>query len=341
MAELNKQIVITGGGTGGHLSIAKAFMEELNKRGIYPIYIGSTNGQDMDWFKDDEGFSQTYFLESKGVVNQKGLGKIESLTNILKLSNECKDIFKKNGVKIVISVGGYSAAPASIASIFSKTNLFIHEQNAVKGRLNQILTPFAKRVFCSFTPPYDPYPIREIFFQKQRVRNRIKTIIFLGGSQGALEINDFALKVAKRLNDLGIKIIHQTGKRDFNRVKKGYEKLGIQADIFDFNKDLIQKIAKADFAISRAGASTLWELAANGLPALFFPYPYAAKNHQEFNAKFLADKEAGFLVKKEKREEALFEILKKDLSSYSNNLIGLTKKDGAKKIIDEILNSVS
>lgn len=335
---MNKNIVITGGGTGGHLSIAKAFKEELNKRGIYPIYIGSTSGQDKEWFRDDRGFSKRYFLESEGVVNKKGLNKLQSLTNILKLSKKCKNIFKENGIKIVISAGGYSAAPASIASIFSKTPLFIHEQNAVKGRLNQLLTPFAKRVFCSFAPPYDSYPIREIFFQKQRVRNRIKTIIFLGGSQGALEINDFALKVAKRLDDSGIEIIHQTGKRDFDRVKKGYEKLDIEADIFDFSKDLTQKIAKADFAISRAGASTLWELAANGLPALFFPYPYAAKNHQEFNAKFLVDKDAGFLVKKEKREEALFEILNKNLSSYSKNLIGLAKKDGAKKIIDEILN---
>ena len=331
-------IVITGGGTGGHLSVAKAFMEELNKRGIYPIFIGSTSGQDRDWFENEDGFSKKYFLESKGVVNQKGFKKIKSLLDILKLSYRCKEIFKANSIKAVISVGGYSAAPASLASIFLKTPLFIHEQNAIKGRLNQILTPFAKRVFCSFLPPSDPYPTRDIFFQKKRVRSKIKRVIFLGGSQGAVEINDFALSIAKELNSLGIEIIHQSGKRDFKRVKKAYENLGLKVNLFDFDKNIVDKIQKADFAISRAGASTLWELAANALPTLFFPYPYAAKNHQEANARFLVDKKAAFLFEKERRKEKFLKLLKKDISTYSQNLINLTKKDGAKKIVDEILN---
>ncbi len=331
-------IVITGGGTGGHLSVAKAFKDELNKRGIYPIFIGSTSGQDRDWFENEDGFSKKYFLESKGVVNQKGFKKIKSLLDILKLSNRCKEIFKENSIKAVISVGGYSAAPASLASIFLKTPLFIHEQNAIKGRLNEILTPFAKRVFCSFLPPFDPYPTRDIFFQKKRVRSKIKRVIFLGGSQGAVEINDFALNVAKELNYLGIEIIHQSGKRDFKRVKKAYETLGIKVNLFDFDKNIVDKIQKADFAISRAGASTLWELAANALPTLFFPYPYAAKNHQEANARFLVDKKAAFLFEKERRKEKFLKLLKKDISTYSQNLINLTKKDGAKKIVDEILN---
>jgi len=88
-------IAITGGGTGGHLAIAKAIKEELNKRGIKPIFIGSTYGQDKDWFENDEGFKEKYFFETQGVVNKKGFKKFSSLLNILKYSKECKYIFEK------------------------------------------------------------------------------------------------------------------------------------------------------------------------------------------------------------------------------------------------------
>ncbi|WP_457562259.1 glycosyltransferase, partial [Caminibacter pacificus] len=131
-------MLITGGGTGGHLKIAKVIKEELNKKGIKPVYVGSTKGADKEWFAQDEGFSEKYFLDSSGVVNKKGLGKINSLSNIIKLSFEAKKIIKKHNVKAVFSVGGYSAAPASFGAIFSNTPLFIHEQNAHIGSLNKI-----------------------------------------------------------------------------------------------------------------------------------------------------------------------------------------------------------
>ncbi|WP_281950296.1 UDP-N-acetylglucosamine--N-acetylmuramyl-(pentapeptide) pyrophosphoryl-undecaprenol N-acetylglucosamine transferase [Nitrosophilus kaiyonis] len=334
-------IVITGGGTGGHLSIVKALKEEFNKKNIKPIYIGSTHGQDIDWFENDDGFSQKYFLESSGVVNKKGIKKIKSLFNILNLSMKCKKIFQEKDIKAIISVGGYSAAPASFAATFSNRALFIHEQNAVYGRLNKILSPFSKRVFCSFLPPYDPYPVSDIFFDTKRVRENIKTVIFLGGSQGAKEINDIALKIAPKLHERGINIIHQTGKKDFVRVKKEYEKLKIDADIFDFDKNIFQKMQKADFAVARAGASTLWELASNLLPTIFIPYPYAANNHQFFNAKFLEKQNCAFLYDRDKDYSQILDVIEKqDISKISKNLEKIVKKDGAKKIVEEILDSI-
>jgi UDP-N-acetylglucosamine--N-acetylmuramyl-(pentapeptide) pyrophosphoryl-undecaprenol N-acetylglucosamine transferase len=267
-------IAITGGGTGGHLKIAKVIKEELNKRGINPIYIGSTSGADKVWFESDDGFSKKYFLNSTGVVNKKGFNKINSLINILKLSLEAKKILQKNNIKAVFSVGGYSAAPASIAAIFLNIPLFIHEQNAHIGSLNKLLKPFSKRFFSTFLNN-DPYPVEEIFFNTARIRKEIKTIIFLGGSQGAVAINNLAIKLASFLKEKNINIIHQTGKKDYKRVKSFYEKNNINANVFDFSIELVEKITKADFAISRAGASTLFELAANQIPTLFIPYPYA------------------------------------------------------------------
>jgi len=325
-------IAITGGGTGGHLVIAKALKEELNKRGIKPIFIGSTYGQDKAWFENDKGWKKVYFFDTTGVVNKKGLSKIKSLLTILKHTIKTNSIFKKHKIKKIISVGGYSAAPASFGAILFNKELFIHEQNAYMGKLNKLLKPFSKRVFNTFFYN-DPYPVRDQFFQNARERKEIKTIIFLGGSQGAKQINDFALEVAKTKK---YKIIHQTGKKDYERCKKFYEENSLEVEFFDFDKNLIEKIKEADFAISRAGASTLFELVSNQLPTLFIPYPYAAGNHQYYNAKWLVDKGVGFLSQNPKISDldVKIDIISKELK-YINT------PNGAKIIIDEILKDIN
>ena len=330
-------ICITGGGTGGHLVIAKAIKEELNKRGIKPIFIGSDYGQDKAWFENDDGFSEKYFFHTSGVVNKKGFKKIFSLLNIIKFSLKTRKIFKKHKIKKVFSVGGYSSAPASLGAVLFGKELFIHEQNAYMGNLNKLLKPFAKRVFSSFEYG-DPYPIREEFFEYARERKELKTILFLGGSQGAKAINELAMNIAQKLK---IKIIHQTGKNDFERVKKFYEKNKIDADVFDFSDNLIEKISKADFAVSRAGASSLFELSANLLPTLFIPYPYAANNHQYFNAKYLFDKNLCYLIEeKDLNEEKVLKILENVDFSISASLKKISNKNGSEKIVDTIFNCV-
>jgi len=333
-------IAITGGGTGGHLKIAKVIKNSFNKKGIKPIYIGSVNGADREWFEEDDGFLEKYFLDSGGVVNQKGLKKLTSFSHIIKLSLNAREILKKHQIKAVFSVGGYSAAPASFAALFTRTPLFIHEQNAHIGSLNKILKPFSKRFFNTFLYN-DPYPVEDVFFENSRIRKEIKTIIFLGGSQGAVAINNFAMKVAKQLTQRGIKIIHQCGKKDFKRVKEFYDKEKIDAEIFDFYPNLWEKISKADFAISRAGASTLFELAANQIPTLFIPYPYAAQDHQYHNAKFVIDK-AGGLLKRENQlnKNAIDEIFNLNLSEISRKLAELNRPKGDEYIRDEILKSL-
>ena len=335
-------ILITGGGTGGHLKIAKVIKEEFVKRGIKPIYIGSDNphSADKEWFLKDPDFSKTFFLPSSGVVNKKGIQKIESLFNILKLSIKAKKIINENNIKAVFSVGGYSAAAASFGAILNNTPLFIHEQNAHIGTLNKILKPFSKRFFSTFLYN-DPYPVEEKFIKNARIRKELKTIIFLGGSQGAKDINDIAIKIAPILYKKNINIIHQTGKRDFQRVKKWYQDKNIKADVFNFDKNLINKITQADFAISRAGASTLFELASNLLPTLFIPYPYAAGDHQYKNAKFLADKNMAIVKRKEELDDILNIILHTNLEQISLNLKKLNNKDGAKFIVDRILDVLS
>lgn len=335
-------VVITGGGTGGHLKVAKAFIDEYNEQlSIEPYFIGSENGQDKKWFEHYSKIKKSYFLNTKGVVNKGFFGKIKSLFQILKETNKCMNLFEKMDVQTVISVGGFSAAPATFAAILTPgCKLYIHEQNSYMGRLNKLTSRFASEVFSSYLEDskIKDYPVSQEFFEEARVRHKVETIIFLGGSQGAVAINNFALKVAKKLNDLGIKIIHQTGSNDFERVKKEYEKQNLEVDVFDFSSDLIEKMSKADFAISRAGASTLWELTANSLPTLFVPYPYAAQDHQYGNAKFLKEKNLCFLVRENNlNEEVLLTAINSDIHSISKGLVGLTTNDAVKKMVEFIL----
>jgi UDP-N-acetylglucosamine--N-acetylmuramyl-(pentapeptide) pyrophosphoryl-undecaprenol N-acetylglucosamine transferase len=330
---------ITGGGTGGHLTIAKALKNEIIKRGDRVVFIGSSNGQDESWFGGDNDFEERIFLPSYGVIDKKGFEKLKSLWNIFKLALSLRKLFSHYKFDAVISVGGYSSAPASLTAIMTRTPYFIHEQNAFMGSLNKRLKPFAKEFFSSYleSSKVKDYPISNIFFDLQRVRKEIKSVIFLGGSQGAKFINDFAIKVAPELSERGISIVHQTGKRDFERIKNAYSKLNISdVEIIDFHPKLSQYISRADLAVSRSGASTLWELSANGLPALFIPYPLA-NNHQWFNAKFILDKGLGWLSpQSEVQPENLYSILDEDLEEKSRGLIETISSNGAEKIIDHI-----
>lgn len=338
-------IVITGGGTGGHLSIAQSLGEELRKRGKKAVYIGSLSGQDRAWFGDagvesantDSAdtnssalFEACYFLPTSGVVNKRGLSKLASIFAQLSALQKVREIFKRHKVRAVISVGGFSAGPASIGAIVFRKPLFIHEQNATMGRLNELLAPFAKRVFSAFKEPFTPYPIKQEALQKRRIRDKLESIIFIGGSQGAKAINDVALALAPTLLSRSISITHQCGARDLARVREAYQKLGLldKITLFDFSKELISYLARADVCVARAGASSVWENAALAIPTLYIPYPHAAKNHQVSNAQFFVSRGAGAMI--------LERDLQKDLGADSAKLDSHKMDSGKNPVLDFI-----
>ena len=326
-------IVMTGGGTGGHLTIIKAVKEHLGEEEL--IYIGSTKGQDQAWFANDEQFKTTHFLETQGVVNQGLLGKFKSIGMLIKATLQARKILKNAQAKVVFCVGGFSAAPTSFAAITLGIPLVIHEQNAAIGSLNKLLRSRAKAFISSYEAqsPISAYPIKNEFFEKSRIRETLKTIIFLGGSQGAKAINELALKLAPTLKERDIKIIHQAGERNIDEVQKAYEKLGIEAQVFGFTKELSSYMEQADFAIARSGASTLWELSAMACPTLFIPYPYAAADHQFYNAKFLVDQEVAWIMRESELDvEKVIELLDENLQEKSKKLQSMIKKDGALQI---------
>lgn len=340
-------VAITGGGTGGHLAIARAFCAQFKGLGENSIFIGSMSGQDKMWFENDENFTARYFLQSSGVVNKQGLAKIFSLFNIIKSALKCCKIFRQNGIKVVVSVGGYSAAPAAFAALLCGLPLFIHEQNAKTGRLNELLRKFAKGFYSSYEAPFWSYPVADKFFVTQRERKELKTLLFLGGSQGANAINELALVISPMLREKGIKIIHQCGKNSLENLRQKYDKMDFTADeleLFDFSSEIEKKIYQADLCISRAGASSLWELSANALPCIFVPYPHAAGNHQFHNAKFLLDRNLCQISLQKDGAADVDEILELiqnyEINRVSKGLMQVLSKDKTSDIIREILSTL-
>lgn len=333
------KLCITGGGTGGHLMIAQALVEAAVKQGHEVIFIGSISGQDRKYFEERSAFSNVYFLDTTGVVNQKGLAKLKALYKVFRAFFKSRDILKKHNIVATYSVGGFSAAPASFASISKRIPLFIHEQNAVEGRLNSLLKPFAARFISAYdkNSPIKGYPVKEVYYKDARVRESLESIVFLGGSHGAKSINDLALSVAQELKNRNIKIIHQAGERDYERVKKEYEALGVEVELYGFTKELASLIKRADLAVSRAGASTLWEATSNGLPALYMPYPHAAGDHQYYNAKFIVENELGWCEREsEDLRTKLLSILDEPLKEKSKKLMEYSNSDVADKMIEDV-----
>ena len=334
-------IVMTGGGTGGHLAIIKAVKEQLKEEEL--IYIGSTKGQDKQWFENDDDFKEKYFFETRGVVNQKGLGKLKSLWMMFQAMLEARKLLKKHNAKVVFSVGGFSSAATAFAAKSMGIPLVIHEQNAALGSLNKLMKPYAKAFISSYLEesPIKAYPIKEIFFENAHVRQEVKTIIFLGGSQGAKAINELALSLSPELKNRGIKIIHQAGEKNIDEVKKAYDNLGIEANVFGFTTQLADYMNEADFAIARAGASTLWELSATAVPTLFIPYPYAASDHQFHNAQFLVEKDLAWLMREDSIEkEKVLSMLDENMETKSKGLMEIVEKEGSKKIAILLKNMI-
>lgn len=332
-------LVFTGGGTGGHLVIALSLAEAAKKRGHRVIFIGSQSGQDRQWFGESSLFEEVHFLDTTGVVNKRGLGKIGALWKIFKALLASKELIRTFDADAVVSVGGFSAAPAAFAAVVTKTPLYIHEQNAITGKLNRLLRPYAKGFFSSYEQGENrcDYPVNPLYFDKARIRESVRTIIFLGGSQGAKFINDLALQIAPWLDHGGIHIIHQCGLKEEERVRTAYKEMGIDAEVYGFTTEIADLISRSDFAVSRSGASTLWELCAAQVPAFFIPYPSAAGDHQYHNAQYILQSDCGWCERQNgDLAEKLQTAILSDIRLKSETLASLIAPAGAVTIIEKI-----
>jgi len=298
------RVIIAGGGTGGHLFPGVAVGREILSRYPGSKIIFITAGKKMEsGILAEAGFEQ----ETISVEGIKGRGVIKAIKSISRLPHgivQSVNIIRRFSPEFVLGVGGYSAGPVCLAAWLMKIPGAIHEQNSYPGLTNRLLCRIMDMVFISFEESrvYFPKgrvfltgnPIRKEFLAEDTVDGKDKkrfTILVTGGSQGATAINEAFLGAIRILKDRGMAplIIHQTGEKDFNQIVGEYQKRGFQGDVMPFIRDMPAAYRRADIFVGRAGAGTIFELAAMGKPSILIPYPYAANRHQEANARVLAE----------------------------------------------------
>lgn len=293
--------VIAGGGTGGHLFPGIAVAQEITSRdpGAELLFVTGKRPMEAEVL-GRHGFRSVGItvegLKGRGVI--KGLGTGLSLPRAM---GESYRILKEFAPRFVLGMGGYSAGPVCLVSRWLGIPSAIHEQNACPGLTNRLLSRVVDRAFVSFEGTecalgkvracVTGNPIRAAFFKTfPEPPPSPFTVLAAGGSQGARAINDAVVAASVLLKGQGeeVAILHQTGKADLPRVAALYRENGLSVDPVGFFEDMASVYARAHLVISRAGAGTVFELAAMGKPSLLVPYPHAANRHQEKNAGVLA-----------------------------------------------------
>jgi UDP-N-acetylglucosamine--N-acetylmuramyl-(pentapeptide) pyrophosphoryl-undecaprenol N-acetylglucosamine transferase len=352
---MRKRVVIAGGGTGGHLypgiALARALMR--HSMDIKVSFVGTQSGIEAKVLPR-EGFAlKTIF--SSGLLGKNRIGRWVSWLKlpIGTAQSMCFLIKKRPG--LVVGVGGYASGPLVLSAWILRIPILIHEQNSIPGMTNKWLGKIANKIAVSFNKSSEAFPkekvevtgnmIREEFCRsKEDTPEKLEgpfRVLVLGGSQGAHSINMAMVEALEYLSEKkgDLHITHQTGEADYEIVNKIYEESKFSCDISPFIDDMAYQYNKASLVICRAGATTLAEVTACGKMSVLIPFPHAAHNHQEKNARFLEAANAGELILDEKlsgpriAESILKAIAEPErLEEMEKNSYKLGKRDATEKV---------
>ena len=358
---MNKEkfkIVIATGGSGGHLFPALKVAQELRK-GQHDIQLIGSFGLGIEKIKK-AGFSFVN-LQAVGLTKGNILKKINIVGTMIKAIFSSFKILKQIKPDIVLGFGGYGAFPIVLSAVFLHIPTMIHEQNVVPGRANAILAHWVNKIGISFRQSQKFFkknntiltgcPIHlEIGLQskmeilkKFQLEDHKFTILVFGGSQGSHRINEVFLQVVEHLKGvLDFQVIHISGSKDYTELKEHYSKLAVPFALFEFLDHIEDAYFLADVIISRAGASTITEIAMFDKPAILIPYPHA-QSHQKENALILCESNRARLIEEqylttERLKNTVLEIktalLRNELQDYDKDIYIL---NSTQRIAQELL----
>ncbi len=367
------RFIISGGGTGGHLYPAIAVAEELIQRGLTGkkakediLFVGTEHGIEKN-IVPREGYPIEY-LHVTGFVGKSFLQKLRSLFQFALSFKSAFRILNRFRPKAVIGSGGYASLTVVICASLKGIPTIALEQNSVPGLSNRILSRFVDALCVTYEDSMSFFPAEKTFHTGNPIRTRIlktdieealktfpvdrtkKTILVFGGSSGAISINSAIIDALPYMLDLKlyIQFIHQTGEKDFDRIKEHYKKAGFNALVYKFVHTIGEAYTVSDLLICRAGATTLSEITAAGKAAILIPYPYAAANHQEKNALRLEAINAAKVIKEKNLSgEVLASTIRKiliDSEEYKNMekaSYSLGKPEATEKVVNIITSLVN
>lgn len=294
---MDLKVIIVAGGTGGHLFPGIAVAREFQRLGAKVTFLTTPKPVTVQ-------ILARYQLAWEGITSRalKGEGLLSRLRTVFGLPGyilEARARLKALRPHLVLGMGGHAAGPVGVAAASLGIPLAVHEQNTIPGTTNRWLARFARKVFISFPDTRGCFPekktcwtgnpIREEFFAPADPRpDNPFTVMVMGGSQGAHRLNMETLGALPKLTGVreNLHFLHLTGEADLAEVEAGYREAGFAAEVAAFTPEVARWMARAHLLVCRAGASTLAELAAVGRAAILVPYPFAANNHQEHNARF-------------------------------------------------------
>jgi UDP-N-acetylglucosamine--N-acetylmuramyl-(pentapeptide) pyrophosphoryl-undecaprenol N-acetylglucosamine transferase len=299
--------ILAGGGTGGHVIPALAIAQQLRKDYAADIlFIGTPRGME-NRLVPQAGFDLR--LVQIGALNRVSFTtRIKTLFDLPRAVWQASGMLSELRADVVIGVGGYASGPAMLAAILRRVPTLAFEPNVVPGFANRVVARWVSAAAVQFDETgrlFRNYqvtgvPVRPAFFEiaGRRTGDARPTLLVFGGSQGAHAINEAVLNalpmLCERLPDL--RIVHQTGERDFPAAESAYCSAGLDAEVSPFIQDMPAYFARADLLLCRSGASTVGEIAAAGKPAIFVPFPRAADDHQKVNAEALQRAGAALLL---------------------------------------------
>jgi UDP-N-acetylglucosamine--N-acetylmuramyl-(pentapeptide) pyrophosphoryl-undecaprenol N-acetylglucosamine transferase len=300
-----KTALIMAGGTGGHIFPGLAVAQQLQSQGWQVHWVGAPAS--MEARIAEQNALPFEAVEFSG-VRGKGFARLLRLPmQLLRALRQSRAIMRRLQPAVVVGMGGYISFPAGLAARLAGVPIFLHEQNAIAGLSNRVLAHLATQVFTAFPQVFAQgvwvgNPLRLAFTQQAAPQARYAgrtgalRILVMGGSLGAKALNT-VLPQALALIPAGQRpvVIHQSGEKQIAELQANYAQAGVDATLLPFIEDVAGEMAKADLLICRAGASTVCEIAAVGVPAIFVPFPFAVDDHQSANARFLSDAGAAWL----------------------------------------------
>ena len=308
---MNKRIVIMAGGTGGHVFPALAVAQWLLENGWQVSWLGTRKGLESRVVPEN-GIAIDW-LSVAGVRGKGWTAKISAAMMLVKACLQAAGILRKRKPAVVLGMGGFVAGPGGLMAKLLGIPLVIHEQNRVPGTTNRLLARFANTVLEAFPGSFKTArnakctgnPLRKQFINTQEKPGRRPEqpvrILIVGGSQGAQVLNECVPEAIAKI--AAVQVRHQTGTAMRDQVAGRYQTLGIDAEVHAFIDDMVAAYRWADLVICRAGAMTISEVAAVGLPAILIPLKGAIDDHQTANARYLSDTGAGKLLSQDEMNE--------------------------------------
>ncbi|WP_018664076.1 undecaprenyldiphospho-muramoylpentapeptide beta-N-acetylglucosaminyltransferase [Heyndrickxia acidiproducens] len=317
------RIIVSGGGTGGHIYPALALIRTIMQK--HPdtecLYIGTEKGLESKLVpRENIAFKSIHIT---GFKRSLSFENVKTVARFIKGVSRCKKMIRSFQPDVVIGTGGYVCGPVVYAAAKLKVPTIIHEQNSVPGLTNKFLSRYVNKVAICFDSAREFFDEKKVVLtgnprasevlgksnrqvlQTFGLKEQLPTVLIFGGSRGARPINEAVVKSFTRFAQKNYQVIYVTGDVHYEAVEKEIALVGEKENVkvVPFIHNMPEVLRAVDLVVSRAGATTLAELTALGIPSILIPSPYVTNNHQEKNARALSEKGAAFM------------LLEKDLSS--------------------------